>query len=105
MHAVEQAVAEQVLHLGAEQRLGRRRHEQHRAVAAMAGDDVGHVAGEQAVAVLLGVEQPEARARERFGAEREAGGIERRRDDAERRERRLLVLERGRRRQQVQARP
>ena len=93
MHAVEQAVAEQVLHLRAEQRLGRRRHEQHRAVAAVAGDDVGHVAGEQPIAVLLGIEQPEARARERFGAERKSGRVERRRDDAERCQRGLLVLE------------
>ena len=101
VHAVEQAVAEELAHRCAEQRLGRGRHEQHRAVAAVARDDVGHVAGQQPIAVLLGVEQPEARARERFGAEREPGGVERRRDDAERRERGLLVLG-GRRRQQVQ---
>ena len=52
----------------------------------MPRDDVGHVAGEQAVAVLLGVQQPEARPGERLGAKREPGGIERRRNDAERRQ-------------------
>ena len=87
MHAVEQPMAVQFARPGAEQRFGGRRNEQHRAVAAVPRDDVGHVAREQAVAVLLRVEQPEARARERFGAEREARRIERRRDDAERRKR------------------
>ena len=68
----------------------------------MAGDDVGHVAGEQAIAVLLGIEQPEAGARERLGAEREPGRIERRRNDAERRQRALLVLDRRCRRQHIE---
>ena len=84
MHAVEQAIAQQLVDRNAEQRLGRRRDKQHGAVAAMAHDDVGHVAGEQPVAVFLGVQHPEAGARERFGAERKAGGIKRRRDNAER---------------------
>ena len=51
--------------------------------------DVGHVARQQAVAVLLGVKQPEAGARQRLGAEREPGRIKRRRYDAERGERRM----------------
>ena len=84
MNAIEQAVAMQLADLGAEQRLRRGRDEQHRAVAAVPGDDVGHVARQQAVTVLLGVEQPEARSRQRFSAERQTRGIERRRDDAER---------------------
>ena len=37
MDAVEQAVTEQIRHRGAEQRLGRRRHEQHRAVRGRGG--------------------------------------------------------------------
>ena len=57
VHAVEQAVAEQLVARHAEQRFGRRRHEQHGAVAAVPGDDVGHIACEQTVALLLGVEQ------------------------------------------------
>ena len=87
MHAIEQVVAVQFAHLGAEQRFRRGRNEQHRAVLAMPGDDVGHVAGQEAITILLGVEQPEARSRQQLGAEREPGGIERRRDDAERRKR------------------
>ena len=88
MHAVEQAVAEQLLRPAAEQRLGRRRDEPHRAVAAMAGDDVGHVAREQAIAVLLGVRAARSSCARAIRAEREAGGIERGGDDAERRQRR-----------------
>ncbi len=87
MHAIEQVMAMQLADLGAEQRLRRGRNEQHRAVASVPGDDVGHVARQEAIAILLGVQQPEARSRQGFGAEREAGGVERRRDDAERRER------------------
>ena len=87
MHAIEQMMAVQLTHLGAEQRFRRGRDEQHRAVLAMPGDDVGHVARQKTVAILLGIEQPEARPRERLGAECEPGGVERRRDDAERRER------------------
>ena len=71
--------------------LRRGRNEQHRAVAAMAGDDVGHVAGQQAIAVFLRIEQPEAGAGERFRAKRETGGIERGRDDPERRERAMVA--------------
>ncbi len=97
VNAVEQAVAEQVIDLGAEQHLGGGRGEEHRAVAGVSRDDVGHVAGEQPVAVLFGVEKPEARARERFGAEREPGRVQRGGDDAERRERALPLLDgRGR---------
>ena len=94
MHAVEQAVAGKLAGAHAEQRLGRRRDEQHGAVAAMPGDDVGHVAREQAIAVLLGIEQPDAGARELLGAERETGGVERGGDDAERGQRAMLVRHR-----------
>ena len=102
VHAVEQAVAQEVLHLGAEERLGRRRHEQDGAVAPVARDDIGHVAREQTVAVLLGVKQPEAGARKQFRAERETGGVERSGDDAERRERGLLAPPLGRRRDEIE---
>ena len=46
MHPIEQAATVQLVQPGAEQRLGRRRDEQHMAVAAVPGDDIGHVAGE-----------------------------------------------------------
>ena len=95
MHAVEQTLPEQILHPRAKQRLGRRRHEQHLAVAAMAGNDVGHVAGEQPVAIFLRIEQPETRTRQQLGTERQASGIERGGDDAERGKRRLLVRRLG----------
>ena len=84
MHAVEQSVAGEFVRAHAEQRLGCRRDEQHRAVLAMPGDDVGHVARQQAIAFLLGIEQAGAGAGEPFGAEREAGGIGHGGDDAER---------------------
>ena len=74
------------------------------AVAAVPRDHVGHVAREQPVAVLLGIEQPEAGARERLGAEREPGRVERGRDDAERGERAVPLLGGRRRRQQIVAR-
>ena len=100
MHAVEQAVPGKLADADAEQRFGRRRGEQHGAVAAMPGDDVGHVAREQAIAFLLGIEQPGAGARELLGAEREAGGVERGGDDRERGQRAMLVRQRARRRLQ-----
>ena len=68
MDAVEQAIAQQLVERHAEQRLGRWRDKQHGAVAAMAHDDIRHVAGEQPVAVFLGVQHPEAGARELLGA-------------------------------------
>ena len=101
MHAVEQAVAEQVVHLAPNSGSAAGDTNSTAPLRAMPRDDVGHVARQQPIAVFLGIEQPEARARERFGAEREAGGIERGRNDAERRQRRLLVLDRHRRRQQI----
>ena len=99
MDALEQAVTVQIGDAGAEQRLGRRRHEQHGAVAAVPRDDVGDIARQKPVTVFLAVEQPETGARLRLGAERKAGGIEPGGDDAERREgcRRI----RDRRRQQM----
>ena len=87
MDPVEQAVAGQLATAHAEQFFGGRRDEQHRTVAAMPGNDVGHVARQQPVAVLLGIEQPETGTRQRLGAERQAGRVKSRRNDAERRER------------------
>ena len=84
---IEQMMAVQLADLGAEQGFRRGRHKQHRAVLAVPGDDVGHVARKKAIAVLLGIEQPETCSRQQLGAERKPGGIERRRYDAERRER------------------
>ena len=75
MHAVEQAMAVQLGGAHPEQLLRRRRDEQHRAVFAVPGDDVGHVARQQVVAVLLGIEQPDAGAGELFGAERQADRV------------------------------
>ena len=83
VHAVEQAVADEVARRRAEQRLGGRRGEQHRAVAAMPGDHVGHVAREQVVALLADAQEARAGARERAGAQRHRGREQRRRDDAE----------------------
>ena len=71
----------------AEQGFGGRRSEQHGAVAAVPRDDVGNIARQQPIAVLLRIEEPEACPRQRFGAEREAGRVKPRRDDAERRQR------------------
>jgi hypothetical protein len=98
MHALEQAVAGEVGGADAEQLLGRRRDEQYLAVAAVPGDDVGHMARQQAVAVLLGMAQPVADTRQLLGAEREAGSIERGGDDAERDKRAMLGRDAGRRR-------
>ena len=67
-----------------------RRNKQHGAVAAVPRDHVGHVARQQPVTVLLGVEQPETGARQRLGAEREPRRVERGRDDAERGKRRRV---------------
>ena len=84
--AVEQAVAEQPRDRRSQHRLHGRRNELHRAVAAMARNHVAHVARQQAIAVLLDVEQRDAGARQRLGAERKARGIKRRRGHAERHE-------------------
>ena len=89
--AVEQAMPMQFDDRATEQQFGGRRDEQHRAVAAMAGDHVGHVARQQPVTVLFGVEQPEARPRQRLGAEREPRRVERGGNDAERGERRVAA--------------
>ena len=59
----------------------------HGAVAAVTRDDIAHVARQEPIAVFFGVEQPETRSRQRLGAERETGGVEPGRDDAERGER------------------
>ena len=72
-------------------------------VAAVARDDVGHIAREQAIAVFVGIAQPEAGARQLLGAEREARGVKRGRDDAERGERAVFVGGRGRRRQKLES--
>ena len=53
--AAEQALAVQVRNSAAEQRLGGGRHKQHRAVAAVTCDHVGHVARQEPVAIFLGV--------------------------------------------------
>jgi hypothetical protein len=66
------------------------------------GDDVGHVAREQTIAFLLGIEQPGAGARELLGAKRETGGVEGGGDDRERGQRAMLVRRRGGRRLQVE---
>ena len=84
MHAVEQAVVVQPIQAHAEQLFRGRRKEQHRAVLAVPADHVGHVAGEQPVAVLLRIEQPEAGAGQQLGAKRKPGRIERTENDAER---------------------
>src|SRR5262249_42857747 len=67
--------------------------ELHRAVPGVARDHVAHVAGEQAIAVLLRGRQPGARARERLGAERNPGRIKRRGHDRERRQGGTLLLD------------
>ena len=77
MDAVEQAMAVQVGDAGPEQRFAGRRHKQHRAVAAVPGDHVGHGPRQQSVTILLGVEQPDTGARQSLGAERQARRIER----------------------------
>jgi len=64
MHPIEQPLAQKLLFLDAHQRLGRRRYEQDRATAAVVDDDIGHVAGEQAIAICPGKGEPEARTRE-----------------------------------------
>ena len=102
VHAVEQSVTGKLAGAHAEQRFGRRRDEQHGAVAPMPGDDVGHVAREQAIAFLLGIEQPGAGARELLGAERETGGVERGGDNRERGQRAMLVRQRSGRRLQAE---
>src|ERR1700674_5404730 len=56
----------------------------------MPGDDVGHIAGEKAIAILLGVQQPKAGPGKRLGTKRKASRVKRRRDDAERRQRAVL---------------
>ena len=61
MNAVEQAIPAKILRGGAKQRLGRRRDEQDRAVLAVARDDVRHVAGEQTIAMFLGLARLTAR--------------------------------------------
>ncbi len=78
MDALEQAVAMQFAMRDAEQRFGGRRYEQHGAIAAVPRDDVGDIARQQPVTVLLGIEQPEAGSRQRLGAEREPGRVKRR---------------------------
>ena len=60
------------------------RCKQHAAAVAMARDDVGHVAREQAPALFLCDERQGIGARDPLGAERNAGRIEQHRDDAER---------------------
>ena len=61
MNAVEQAIPARSWRGGAKQRLGRRRDEQDRAVLAVARDDVRHVAGEQTIAMFLGLARLTAR--------------------------------------------
>ena len=80
MHAVEQAVAVQLGGAPPNSCLRRRRNEQHRAVVAVAGDDVSHVAGQKAIAFFFGIEQPAPVRRELLGAERKPARVERRRD-------------------------
>ena len=53
IEAVEQAVAEQLRDGHADHGLHRRRDELHRAVAPMPGNDVAHVARQQAITLLL----------------------------------------------------
>ncbi len=81
--AVEQPEPVQFARRDAEDGLRVGRGEQHPAVGAVASDDIGHVAGEQAAALLLGGQQPGIGARDPFGAERDAGRIEQGRHDAE----------------------
>ena len=57
MNAVEQTMPDQFARQRVEQRIGRRRDEFDRAIAAMPRDDVAHIARKQAVAILLRVEQ------------------------------------------------
>ena len=59
MNAVEQSMVVQPAQADAEQLFRGRRQKQYRAVLAVPADHVGHVAGEQPVAVLLRVKQPE----------------------------------------------
>ena len=86
MDAVEQAMPQQPRYRRAQHRFHRGRNELHRAVAAMARDHVAHVARQQPIAILLDIEQRDAGARQRLGAEGKPGGIERRRCHAERHE-------------------
>ena len=64
MHALEQTMAHQFAGARAKHVLGRGRYEQHRTIAVVPGDHVCHIACEQAVAILLGVEEPLSGARE-----------------------------------------
>ena len=81
---LEQTVPEQSSSRRAKHRIGRRRNKQHGAVAPMPRNHVRHIVRQQPVARFLSVEQPEAGARQPFGAERETRRIKRGRDDAER---------------------
>ena len=101
MDAVEQAVPQQPRDLCSQHRLHPGRNELHRAVAAVARDDVAHVSRQQAIPVFLEVEQRDAGARQRLGAEGKSGGIERRRRHAERHEYAARGNIRIRRRQHV----
>ncbi len=76
VNAVEQAVRVQIADPAAEQRFGGGRREQHRAVAAVPRDHVRHVARQQPVAILFGVQQPETGAGQRLGPERETGCVQ-----------------------------
>ena len=69
MHAIEQAVAIKPRRPSAEHGLRGGRNELHGAVAAVARDHVAHVAGQQPVAVFLGIEQAAAGRAEHFGGE------------------------------------
>ncbi len=70
--------------LCAQHGFGRGRDELHRAVAAVTRNHVAHVARQQAITVFLDIEQRYAGARQRFRAERQTRGIERRRSHARR---------------------
>ena len=72
MHAIEQALAMQILSLDAKHLLGRGRYKQNRAVAIVTRDDVGHVLSQQPIAILLGTMQERARAGELLDHERDA---------------------------------
>ena len=100
MDAAEQALPVQVGDAATEQRLRGRRYEEHGAVAAVSRNHVGHVARQEPVAVFLGVKEPEADTRQRLGAEREPGRVQRRRYDAERSQCRMSA--RIGRRQQIE---
>ena len=100
--AVEQAVPEQPRYRRAQHRLRRRRDELHRAVAAMARNDVTHVPCQQPISILLDIKQRDSGSRQQFRAEGEPGGIQRRRRDAERHQLAAQHRARNRRRQHVQ---